>query len=301
MTTNNADFDRILNATAFTASGDKLGKIGQLYLDDQSGEPTFVTVNTGLFGANESLVPLRGYQWKGEDLVLAYEKDVVKDAPNIDADGHLEADEQARLFDYYAGNAATGAAQDTDRTTAGVDRDVDGRHDENLNNHSEQPLAGGVDADRTAAGDRNVDADADRTAAGDRNVDANATRDAATDDVVAREERLNVGTTTEETGRVRLRKYTTTEQQQVEVPVTKEKVRIEREPIEGGRVVDGEINPNAEDEVIEVTTREERPVVSKETVETERVSLNKETVTENQTVSGEVSKEHIDVDQDGVS
>ena len=258
-------------------------------------------MNTGLFGANESLVPLRGYQWKGEDLVLAYEKDVVKDAPNIDADGHLEADEQARLFDYYAGNAATGAAQDTDRTTAGVDRDVDGRHDENLNNHSEQPLAGGVDADRTAAGDRNVDADADRTAAGDRNVDANATRDAATDDVVAREERLNVGTTTEESGRVRLRKYTTTEQQQVEVPVTKEKVRIEREPIEGGRVVDGEINPNAEDEVVEITTREERPVVNKETVETERVSLNKETVTENQTVSGEVSKEHIDVDQDGVS
>ena len=301
MTTNSADFDRILNATAFTASGDKLGKIGQLYLDDQSGEPTFVTVSTGLFGANESLVPLRGYQWKGEDLVLAYEKDVVKDAPNIDADGHLEADEQARLFDYYAGNAATGAAQDTDRTTAGVDRDVDGRHDENLNNHSEQPLAGGVDADRTAAGDRNVDADADRTAAGDRNVDANATRDAATDDVVAREERLNVGTTTEESGRVRLRKYTTTEQQQVEVPVTKEKVRIEREPIEGGRVVDGEINPNAEDEVVEITTREERPVVNKETVETERVSLNKETVTENQTVSGEVSKEHIDVDQDGVS
>lgn len=287
MTTNNADFDRILNATAFTASGDKLGKIGQLYLDDQSGEPTFVTVNTGLFGANESLVPLQGYQWKGEDLVLAYEKDVVKDAPNIDADGHLEADEQARLFDYYAGNAATDSAQDAERTTAGVNRDVDGRHDENLNNHSEQPLAGGVDADRTAAGDRNVD--------------ANATRDAATDDVVAREERLNVGTTTEETGRVRLRKYTTTEQQQVEVPVTKEKVRIEREPIEGGRVVDGEINPNAEDEVVEITTREERPVVNKETVETERVSLNKETVTENQTVSGEVSKEHIDVDQDGVS
>lgn len=299
MTTNNADFDRILNATAFTASGDKLGKIGQLYLDDQSGEPTFVTVNTGLFGANESLVPLQGYQWKGEDLVLAYEKDVVKDAPNIDADGHLEADEQARLFDYYAGNAATDSAQDAERTTAGVNRDVDGRHDENLNNHSEQPLAGGVDADRTAAGDRDVDAD--RTAADDRTVAADANRGAATDDVVAREERLNVGTTTEETGRVRLRKYTTTEQQQVEVPVTKEKVRIEREPIEGGRVVDGEINPNAEDEVIEVTTREERPVVSKETVETERVSLNKETVTENQTVSGEVSKEHIDVDQDGVS
>lgn len=287
MTTNNADFDRILNATAFTASGDKLGKIGQLYLDDQSGEPTFVTVNTGLFGANESLVPLQGYQWKGEDLVLAYEKDVVKDAPNIDADGHLEADEQARLFDYYAGNAATDSAQDAERTTAGVNRDVDGRHDENLNNHSEQPLAGGVDADRTAAGDRTVEADANRGA--------------ATDDVVAREERLNVGTTTEETGRVRLRKYTTTEQQQVEVPVTKEKVRIEREPIEGGRVVDGEINPNAEDEVVEITTREERPVVNKETVETERVSLNKETVTENQTVSGEVSKEHIDVDQDGVS
>lgn len=80
---------------------------------------------------------------------------------------------------------------------------------------------------------------------------------------------------------------TTTENQQVNVPVTKEKVTIEREPVAGDRAVPVGIDADARDEVVDITTREERPVVGKETVETERVSVNKETYTENETVAGD--------------
>jgi uncharacterized protein (TIGR02271 family) len=110
------------------------------------------------------------------------------------------------------------------------------------------------------------------------------------------EERLRAGTEKVEAGRARLRKYVVTEQQQVNVPVTREEVRVEREPITDanrGAALDG---PAISEEEHEVVLTEERPVVSKETVPVERVRLDKETVTDQQEVSDEIRKEQIDVD-----
>ena len=118
-----------------------------------------------------------------------------------------------------------------------------------------------------------------------------------TDDAMTRsEERLNVDTRQQVAGRARLRKYVVTEQQSVKVPVTREKVRVEREPITDrnrGAALDG---PEISEEQHEVTLHEERPVVKKETVPKERVRLAKEQVTDQETVSGEVRKEQIDTD-----
>ena len=50
----------VVGATAYDRDGDKIGKIGQVYYDDETGQPTWVTVNTGLFGTNETFVPLQG-------------------------------------------------------------------------------------------------------------------------------------------------------------------------------------------------------------------------------------------------
>ncbi|MBT2598118.1 PRC-barrel domain-containing protein [Arthrobacter sp. ISL-72] len=50
--------------------GDKIGSIGQVYTDDDSGEPTFVTVKTGLFGTSESFVPLQGASVEGDDTLV---------------------------------------------------------------------------------------------------------------------------------------------------------------------------------------------------------------------------------------
>jgi uncharacterized protein (TIGR02271 family) len=118
-----------------------------------------------------------------------------------------------------------------------------------------------------------------------------------TDDAMTRsEERMNVGTRQEETGRARLRKYVVTERQNVEVPVTREEVRVEREPItEGNReaALDG---PAISEEEHEMTLHEERPVVETEAVPVERVRLSKEQVSDHETVSGEIRKEKIDTE-----
>lgn len=80
--------DRLEGATGYDDSGDKVGKAGQVYLDDTSGEPTWVTVNTCLFGTSESFVPVEGARFDGTDrLDVAYSKAKIKDAPNMATEG----------------------------------------------------------------------------------------------------------------------------------------------------------------------------------------------------------------------
>ena len=78
------------NGNVLTTDGDKIGSIGQVYADDDNGQPTWVTAKTGLFGTSESFVPLEGARVDGGDILVPYTKDQVKDAPRVDTDGHLD-------------------------------------------------------------------------------------------------------------------------------------------------------------------------------------------------------------------
>jgi uncharacterized protein (TIGR02271 family) len=113
------------------------------------------------------------------------------------------------------------------------------------------------------------------------------------------EERLNVGTRKEEVGRARLRKYVVNENVTETVPVSREEVRIEREPITDANVGKAMDGPAISEEEHEVTLHAERPVVEKEAVPVERVRLDKDTVTEHETVNEGVRKEQIDVGGEG--
>ena len=181
------------NGNVVSTDGDKIGSIGQVYADDTDGQPSWVTIKTGLFGTSESLVPLEGARLEGEDIVVPFTKDQVKDAPRVDVDGHLEPSEENRLYDHYglSGGGRTYADRTGDRT----------------------------DRERTDPTGRS--ARLDQTS--DRNPLGGDTPDRTADDAMTRsEERLNVGTGRQETGRARLRKYVTTEN------VTHEGVRKER-------------------------------------------------------------------------
>jgi uncharacterized protein (TIGR02271 family) len=133
----------------------------------------------------------------------------------------------------------------------------------------------------------------------DRGTVGHDTSGPTTDNAMTRsEERLNVGTETREAGRARLRKHVVTEQQQVTVPVAHEELRVEREPITDANRGDAYDGPAISEEEHEVTLRAERPVVSTETEAVERVRLGTETVRSEETVSGQVRKEEIEVDDD---
>lgn len=118
-----------------------------------------------------------------------------------------------------------------------------------------------------------------------------------TDDAMTRsEEELRVGTRPVERGRVRLRKVVVTEHVQQTVPVRREEVRIEREPITEENVDRATAGPEISAEEHEVVLHEEEPVVEKRTVPKERVRLDTETVTEQREISEEVRKERIETD-----
>ena len=112
------------------------------------------------------------------------------------------------------------------------------------------------------------------------------------------EEELNVGKRRTEAGRARLRKYVVTEDVETTVPVTREEVRVEREPITRENAGDAHDGPAISDEEHEVTLHEEEVVVEKRAVPRERVRMAKDTVTDEQTISEQVRKEQIDVEGD---
>ena len=95
--------ERYIRRVAVDTEGNRIGKITKVYLDDQTGEPEWILVETGLFGTRQSFAPIRGSRFDDEQLVvLAVSKDQVKDAPNIDPDARISESEKDALRQYYS-------------------------------------------------------------------------------------------------------------------------------------------------------------------------------------------------------
>jgi len=231
----------IMGGTAISADGDRLGKVGQVYLDDQTGQPEWATVSTGLFSGRESFVPLAHAEINGAELQVPYDRDTVKGAPDVDAEGgHLSQQEEAELYTYY-----------------GLDYAEAGRED----------AADTPNPDNTGAA------------------------------MIRSEERRVVGTERREVGRARLRKYIVTEQQTVTVPVTRQQLRIEREPITAPPADFASYpagRPALSEEEHEIVLYADRAVVDKETVPVERIRVDTDVVNAEETVTAEIRKEQIE-------
>jgi uncharacterized protein (TIGR02271 family) len=256
--------------TMVDPAGDKLGTIDAIYLDDETGQPEWATVTSGLFSAKTAFVPLAQAQDTGDSVQVPYDKDQVKDAPSMEADGQLSQDDEAELYRHY------GLDYSEHRSDSGLPAGIAGQ---------------GIDS-RDRNGDGIYDDVQDSAVGRD-------TSGPTTDDAMTRsEEELRVGTESRERGRARLRKHVTTEQQTVTVPVQREEVRVEREPITDANLDAATSGPAISEEEHEVTLREEEVVVDKRAVPKERVRLDTETVTDERQISEEVRKEHIEVDGD---
>jgi hypothetical protein len=81
--------------------GGRIGTIDAIYLDDRTGQPEWALVNTGLFGTKSSFVPLARAFQSDIDVVVSYDKQLVRDAPRVDPDGHLSEHEERQLWRHY--------------------------------------------------------------------------------------------------------------------------------------------------------------------------------------------------------
>ncbi|MDG9709582.1 PRC and DUF2382 domain-containing protein [Streptomyces sp. DH10] len=246
----------VLDHPVYDTDGNKIGDAKHVFLDDATGQPEWISVKTGLFGTSESFVPIHDASIVEDHLEVPYPKDTVKDAPNVDVDagGHLSEDEEHRLYEHY-----------------GIDWDAAWQQ-------ANQPGTGGW-----AHTDTSETTDTPSTDTG-----------ASGDDAMTRsEERMHVGTERREAGRARLRKYVVTEEVQQTVPVRREEVRVEREPITDENRDAALSGPDISEAEHEVTLHEERPVTETETVPVERVRMTTEEQTDEETVRGQVRKEEI--------
>ena len=295
----------LFNATAYDKDGEKLGDVNEVFVDDQSGQPTFVEVNHGLFGMNSSLVPLRGHDFSGDDLKLGFSKDRIKDAPEFDSDKPLTPEAQSDIFKHYG---LENAHDVTDYKDSNLDskRDVQAGADKDHNLTAGAGAAGagagvagagvaGAHADEKKAATHTTDAAATERKAGVAD-DAAAARTNNDGELIRSEEQLNVNKERVATGEARLRKYVVTDTESVEVPVEREEVRVERTPInaEDAKNYNGSISGDSEE--ASVTLHEERVNVNKETVPVEKINLKKDTVRDTETHTEELRKEQIDTD-----
>ena len=198
--------------------GDKIGSIEDIYLDRETDEPEWAVVTTGLFGTKRTFVPLADAQTSEDGIRVPYEKATVKDAPNIDPTASSRTSEERDLYQHY------GREYSDYRGGSGCSR----RH------------RGTVDTTRRPRRRHRHDARPAKTAA-----PGSDTSGPNTDKAMTRsEEELRVGTTEREAGRVRLKKYVVEDEVTETVPVRREEVRVEREPITDANVGDALDGPD---------------------------------------------------------
>ena len=199
--------DDLLTATVFDTDGNKIGRVGRVYMDDSGGQPEWVTVQTGLFGSKESFLPLGQARLDGDRLVVPIAKDAVKHAPHIDPEtGHLSLEEEEQLYRHYGLSHA-------DESDSG-----------------DQPEAG---AQPPTAGYSPAVTDGSSTG-----MDSPETVQPTVDAPETVQPTVDAPPPAEQSGMppagLRLRRHLITEDQQITVPVVREEYILEPDPESGG-------------------------------------------------------------------
>jgi stress response protein YsnF len=283
-----------IGSTAYGPDGGKIGTVENFFVDDRTGVPTWVSIATGLFGSRHSIAPATEASIGDGGLVLPVTAEAVKAAPRL-AGTHLDPAEEQALRAHYglpdAGPEATGT--DTG-TVAGTESVAESVAETGPEPAASAPAAAADPGAGPVAGAEPVAEDGG---------------------MVRSEEQLRVDTERVSATRFRLVKYVVTEDVQITVPIRREEIRVEEVPLDAadsdagegllqhGDLAEGErpgrhTAPDDGQLPEEIVLHTERPVISVEVVPTERVRLRTEIVQGQETVTGQVAREQIVVDQD---
>ena len=83
--------------------GEKIGALESVYVDTSTDQPSFAAVQIGMIGRHRlTFVPLDHATVAPKHVRVAYAKKLVKDAPAIDTDGELTAEEEPGIFAHYS-------------------------------------------------------------------------------------------------------------------------------------------------------------------------------------------------------
>src|SRR3712207_1605063 len=268
--------DRFAGYEVYDQSGEKIGKVDDLFVDE-SEQPEYIGVKMGFLGMSSTLIP---WQLVTPDessgrLTAATSKDTAKNGPAFDDDREITPEFEQQVYSYYglsrsAGSQSSGSYYSEQSTDAGT-------------------VGAGMSMGDTESGEFREHAIADEgvnQSRGDDLEDEDELR------VQRTEEELRAGTREREAGAINVRKRVRTDREQIEVPTRHEEVTVERVPVEEGTASEAQIG---EDEV-SIPLTEEEVVVEKRPVAKEEVRIRKDVVEDTEVIEEDVRREEVDVE-----
>jgi len=277
--------DRYAGYTVYDNAGSKVGKVDDLFLDENDN-PEYIGVKMGFLGTSSTLIPMEvaTVDESSGAINLSTDKETAKNGPSFDDDREITPEYEDEVRSYYGLGAAAGGGE------RGSYGDYEG-------GHSGAGTTGSTDAGTVGAGMSMGDTESGEFrehATDDEGVSQSRGDDLADEDelrVQRSEEELRAGTREREAGSMRIRKRVRTDRERIEVPVKHEEVSVERVPV-SGEATEAQIG---EDEV-EVPVTEEEVVVDKRAVAKEEVRVRKDVVEGTEVVEEDVRREEVDVE-----
>ena len=278
--------DRYAGYTVYDNAGSKVGKVDDLFLDENVN-PEYIGVKMGFLGTRSTLIPMEvaTVDESSGAINLSTDKETAKNGPSFDDDREITPEYENEVRSYYGLGAATGGGE------RGSYGDYEG-------GHSGAGTTGSTDAGTVGAGMSMGDTESgsfEEHGPGQEGVGGDDDKsDLADEDelrVQRSEEELRAGTREREAGSMRIRKRVRTDRERIEVPVRHEEVSVERVPV-SGEATEAQIG---EDEV-EVPVTEEEVVVDKRAVAKEEVRVRKDVVEGTEVVEEDVRREEVDVE-----
>lgn len=240
MPTNNEELRSWVGKPVVGEADEKLGKVFDIYLDDQTHRPEWLAVTSGLFGTRMSFVPLASASADEEEVRVPYAKEQVKGAPTVEANGALTQEEEAALYRHY-GLEYSERSSDSGLPEGGAS----GGSDEAMTRSEEELRVAKVNREQGRARLRKwVDVERVETTVPVTREEARVVREPihegnldeamrgpeiseAEHEVVLHEEQVVAETQAVPKERVRLEKQAVTDEQQVEAELRKERVGVE--------------------------------------------------------------------------
>jgi uncharacterized protein (TIGR02271 family) len=268
--------DRYAGYTVYDPDGDKIGKVDDLFVDEND-QPEYIGVKMGLLGTRSTLIPWELVEVRETDstLIVSADDAHVKDGPTFDDDQDITPEFESEVYSYY------GLQQSDSTEDRGAYAD-----------YSSDPgaVGPGMREGDTETGEFRGHSEGDEGVAQSGGSDLEAEDELR---VQRTEEELAAGTREREAGALRVRKRVRTDRETIEVPTRHEEVSVERVPVEGD-ATEAEIG----DEEVSVPVTEEEVVVEKRPVAKEEVRIRKDVVEDTETVEEDVRREEVEVEDD---
>jgi sporulation protein YlmC with PRC-barrel domain len=92
----------IRGTDVYSADGEKIGSVKDIYYDETSGTPEWVGLGMGFLGMKHRVIPVEVLTTQGDHLAIPFTKDKVANEPDFEGnDDYLTDEDEMKLVTYF--------------------------------------------------------------------------------------------------------------------------------------------------------------------------------------------------------